>query len=191
MHMEMSPEMKGKLRKFYRLLMSRGDFKQTYFIASYILDERLHDLQDRRLLEALNCAMIVAYCRPFSGSDRNSERRVPILPASFLKGLSEEEKEIHEVVMSDRNTVLAHSDSSAFDFQPEMLEVGGKTVLMPWSNDIRTPLTREATERLQALAKKLMQKALEDRMMLEKEVGGVFERIPIERIIAEKEKENG
>jgi len=135
--------------------------------------------------------MIIAYCRPFSGGEKNSEKRVPILPASFLKGLSEEEKEIHEVVMSDRNTVLAHSDSSAFDFQPEVLEVGNKAALMPWSNDTRAPLTRKGTERLQALAGKLMQKALEERMKLEREVSGVFIRIPIDQIIAEMEKETG
>jgi hypothetical protein len=187
----LSPELRGKLRKFYRLLMSRGDFKQAHYVASYILDQRLHDSQDRRLLEALNCAMIIAYCRPFSGNDRRVEKKVPDLPASFLKGLSQAEKEIHDVVMSDRNTVLAHSDSSAFDLQPEAWKIGDRRILVPFSNDAAAPLTRDATETFQSLAKKMMEKALEERMRLEKELTNVFDEISVESIITEEEGKAG
>jgi hypothetical protein len=82
----LSPEIRGKLRQFYRLLLSYGDFKQAHYISSYILDEKLHNSEDVRLLEALNCAMIIAYCRPFSGNEQ-SDIKILYLPASFLKGL--------------------------------------------------------------------------------------------------------
>ena len=68
-----TPESEGKLHQLYRLLMSLSDFKQASLIALYILENKLHGREDhewgRTLHEALNCAMIIAYCRPFSGSD--------------------------------------------------------------------------------------------------------------------------
>jgi len=187
----LTPEMRGKIRQFYRLLMSRGDFKQAHYIASYILDEKLHDAEDRRLLEALNCAMIIAYCRPFSRNDKAVHIGIPELPASFLRGLSKDEKEIHDVVMSDRNSVLAHSDSSAFDLQPETWRIKDRRILIPWVNDTKTALTREATETFQSLAKKMMERALSGRMRLETELIEIFDEIPIERILAEEENKDG
>ncbi len=69
-----TPESEGKLQQLYRLLMSLSDFKQASLIALYILENKLHDREDhewgRILHEALNCAMIIAYCRPFSGRRR-------------------------------------------------------------------------------------------------------------------------
>ena len=171
--------------------MSRGDFKQAHYIASYILDEKLHDAEDRRLLEALNCAMIIAYCRPFSRNDKAVHIGIPELPASFLRGLSKDEKEIHDVVMSDRNSVLAHSDSSAFDLQPETWRIKDRRILIPWVNDTKTALTREATETFQSLAKKMMERALSGRMRLETELIEIFDEIPIERILAEEENKDG
>ena len=135
--------------------------------------------------------MIVAYCRPFSGNDKAIDARVPDLPASFLRGLSQDEKEIHDVVMSDRNTVLAHSDSSAFDLQPETWRIGDRKILVPWSSDTRAPLTRTATEIFQSLAEKMMERALSERMRLEKELIEVFDETPIERILAEEENGAG
>ena len=176
---ELSAEIRGKLRKFYRLLLSYGDFKQAHFIASYILAEQLHDSEDQRLLEALNCAMIVAYCRPFSGNDRAIGTKIPDLPESFLRDLSASEKEIHEVVLHDRNTVLAHSDSMAHDLQPKVLLIKDHKILMPEKNDTRAPLTKEATETFKSLSSRLRDKVLKERMKLEPELMDYFEQIPI------------
>jgi len=189
---KLSPEARGKLRQFYRLLLSYGDFKQAHYIASYILDQKLHVSEDRRLLEALNCAMIVSYCRPFSGSDRGIETKVPNLPASFLKGVPESEREIHEVVLKDRNTLLAHSDSSAAQLQPEVWKIKDKQILIPWQNDRRAPLTKEATEIFLSLVNQMRDKIMNERMELEPELIKYFEEIPIEKILEmETSNDNG
>lgn len=180
---ELSAEIRGKLRKFYRLLLSFGDFKQAHYIASYILDEKLHDSEDPRLLEALNCAMIVAYCRPFSGNDRAIGTKIPDLPVSLLRDLSADEKKIHEVVLHDRNTVLAHSDSIAHDLQPKVLVIKGRKILIPEKNYSRAPLTKEATETFKSLSSRLRDKVLKERMNLEPELIDYFEHIPIEKIL--------
>jgi hypothetical protein len=182
---KLSPETRGKLRNFYRVLLSYGDFKQAQYIASYILDEKLHDREDRRLLEALNCAMIVAYCRPFSGNDRAIDAKIPDLSVSFLRDLSEAEREIHEVVLRDRNTVVAHSDSIAHDLHPKVLVISGERILMPWKADTRAPLTRDATEIFLALVSRMRDKLWLERMRLEPELLDYFDHMPIEQILKE------
>jgi hypothetical protein len=55
------PELAGKLRLFYRLLISYNDFKHAARVAEHILSENLHarsgDTESPAILEALNCAM--------------------------------------------------------------------------------------------------------------------------------------
>ncbi len=173
-----TPESEAKLRQLYRLLMSLSDFKQGSLIASYILENKLHGREDhewgRILHEALNCAMIIAYCRPFSGSDPN---KIPPLPDGFLRILDEHEKEIHKIVMHDRNGVLAHSDSSAWDLQPEVWNIKGHKVLVPWCNDTSAPLTRGATETFYRICRKLMREVIKKRINLEKELMESFDTI--------------
>ena len=174
----LTTESEGKLRQLYRLLMSLSDFKQASLIASYILANKLHDREDhewgRILHEALNCAMIIAYCRPFSGSD---PKKIPALSDGFLRILDEHEKEIHKIVMHDRNGVLAHSDSSAWDLQPEVWNIKGHKLLVPWCNDTSAPLTRGATKTLYRICRKLMQELIKKRINLETELMESFDTI--------------
>ena len=76
-------------------------------------------------LQALNCAMIVAYCRPFSGNDLKTKSSIPDLPTSFLKDFSREEREFHDYIIQLRNTVWCHSDSLPIDLEPVVLKVPG------------------------------------------------------------------
>lgn len=100
---------KCPIKQYYRLLTAFSDFRQAQRIATRILDGGLHlDAAENRVLwEALNCAMIVAYSRPFvSGNRRRSTDGEP-LPGHFLKQLSKEERSLHELVLEDRNKLLA------------------------------------------------------------------------------------
>jgi hypothetical protein len=182
----LSLEVRGKLRQFYRLLLSYADFKQAHYVASYIIDEKLHDSEDRQLLEALNCAMIVSYCRPFTGSERGIETKIPPLPSSFLKEITEAEREIHQVVLKDRNTVLAHTDSNAADLKPEVWKIKDKKILVPWQNDRLAPLNQEATNIFLSLVDRLQDKIRRERMKLEPELIDYLYEIPIEKILGDE-----
>src|SRR3990172_2465398 len=94
---ELPAEVGGKLRQFIRVLMSYVDFQQAAGIAGHILSGNLHERypDDRFLLQGLNCAMIVAYCRPFSGNDRGAAVKIPDLPPQILLTLTPKEREIH------------------------------------------------------------------------------------------------
>jgi hypothetical protein len=174
-------EPEAKLRVFLRLLISYNDFQQASWIASYILAHRLQEKVERlrgrrqyriRLLwQALNSAMVVSYCRPFSANDRRSARPIPDLPKRFLRALSREERELHRVAMTDRNTMLAHSDSDAWDLRSFFMEAApGHKILLPLHNDTRAPLVHDAVERLQGMCGKLMRLVFAERKRLEKEL---------------------
>lgn len=165
-------EIAGKLRQFNRVLMSYVDFQQAGGIAGYILRDNLHERYpaDRFLLQGLNCAMIIAYCRPFSGNDRGVAVKIPDLPPRILQVLTPEEHEIHAVVMEDRNTVLAHSDSRAWEPRPQIHRGGGRDLLVPMFNYAHAPLTRAVTEQLSAMCGKLREACFEERLRLEPEL---------------------
>ena len=136
--------------------------------------------------------MIVSYCRPFSGSERGIALKIPNLPVTFLKSVPESEREIHEVVLKDRNTVLAHSDSSAAQLQPEVWKIEDRQILLPWQNDRLAPLTKEATETFLSLVSRMRDKIMSERMKMEPELISYFDEIPIENILGNKiEGNNG
>ncbi len=178
---EPSPEIRGKLRYFNRVLMSYIDFQQACNIAHYILGDRLHERLcdrgpgDRFLLQGLNCAMIVAYCRPFSGNDRGAAVKIPDLPARFLRVLTEEERWLHGIVMEDRDARLAHSDSEAWEMEPVVYRCDdGHEMLIPMHHSVHAPLTRKATECFRGMADKLREACFAERRGLEPELRPYF-----------------
>jgi len=158
----------NKFAQFNRVLMSYIDFQQAHAIASIILDEHLHETyprENRIKLEALNAAMVVAYCRPFSGN-----KGVPDLPSRFVRNLTPDEKEIHDALMDDRNTVIAHSDSEAWNMRPHYQEINGKHTLVPLHHGVHRPFLKEPTIRIQQLSEKQMETCFEERERFEKEL---------------------
>lgn len=137
------------------------------------------------LWQTLNCATVVAYCRPFSGNDRRTANRVPDLPTRFVKILTSEERKIHTLAMQDRNTLLAHSDSDAWNMRPIFVETApGRKVLLPLHHDVRAPLVHEVVERLNAICGKLMDLVFEERMKLEKELADMLPSVSAENLAA-------
>lgn len=177
-HKKSDAKLDGKIRQFYRLLMSYQDFQQAFGISSYIIDNKLlkkrikfKQYEDKLLLEALTCAMIMAYCRPFSANEKKTELKIPNLPTGILKVLNVKEKEVHNVVMANRNTLLAHSDSSAWNLRPYVFETkSGRKTLVPLSYNTKAPLTDEATVIFKNMSEKLMEKVFEKRMEFEREL---------------------
>jgi len=166
-------EIQAKLRQFTRVLMSYGDFKHARLVSSYILDENLHSEYPNEsfvLLPALNCAMIMSHCRPFSGNDARTRPKVPDLPSRFLDVLNDEERIVHDTVMQDRNKVLAHSDSDALQMEPVLMRINGGEILAPLTNWGLAPLTEEATATFSSAAQKLLEATFRKRERLEHEL---------------------
>ena len=161
----LSPETEGTLGLFNRLLISYRDLQHADQLAEYILARTCAGrgtAEPRLLLEALSCAMVIAYCRPFSGN------RPTDLPATFLEGLDPREQETHARLLTNRHRLLAHSDAAAWKPRPVAIRPTpwGKMVL-PRFGDARAPLTREDTEALRRMASKVMAAIMTERRRLD------------------------
>ena len=182
----LSPEITGKLRQFKRLIMSYGDFKHARLVADYILEGQLHAKypdESYVTLPALSCSMIIAYCRPFSGNDARTIPKVPDLPKGFLSVLNDEERAIHEVILRDRDKVLAHSDSDALDPEPVVMRLDEERhIVVPLTNWGLAPLTEEATRVLRSAASKLLEATLNERRRLEPELKQFFRVVALENL---------
>ncbi len=88
---------------------------------------------------------------------------IPV-PLCFL--IKSSIKEVHDVVMKDRHSVLAHSDWDAWEMEPVIERLAGSDLLVPMHNDIHAPLIREATEQLLRMCDKLREACLEERRRL-------------------------
>lgn len=162
-------ELEGKMRQYKRVLLSYADFKHAKLAASYILDSEMHQAYPETsyvILEALNCSMIIAYCRPFSANSG----LVPDLPSRLLRVLNPEERKIHDVAMQDRNMVLAHSDDEALQVEPIIWHVASRDMVVPVKNWGLAPLTREATIIFRSASEKLLVATMEERHRLEPEL---------------------
>ena len=169
-------EEEAKVRLFRRVFVSYNDFKQAAHISSHILTAKLHQGypdKDRHILLALNCAMIIAYARPFSGN-RGPETMLPELPKRFLRGFTPDEHALHKVVMKDRNKFLAHSDSDAWRLRLSVIRSPGRTMLAPLHHDTTAPLDEEHMRMLNGMAHKLMNAVYAERVVLEKELVDVL-----------------
>jgi hypothetical protein len=169
----LTPELDGKMRQYKRVLLSYADFKHAKLASSYILDAQLHEKYPEEsyiILEALNCSMIIAYCRPFSGNASRAAGSVPDLPNRLLRVLNPAERALHDIVTQDCNKILAHSDDEALQVEPVVWQVVGRDMVLPIKNWGLAPLTKEATIVFRAAAEKLFIATMEERQRLEPEL---------------------
>lgn len=180
-------ECQKNLKQYYSLLTAFSDFRQAQRIATRILEGGLHlqAPENRVLWEALNCAMIVAYCRPFvSGKRRRSTYGSP-LPGHFLKDLSQKERSLHGIVLEERNRLLAHSDVEARGYAPEVWTIDDEQIVTPWSRDVRAPLIDDAVRMLCAMCQKIMDKVMQERLRVEPEVRKYFPKVDVRAMVQE------
>ncbi|NOS81835.1 MAG: hypothetical protein HOP32_09685 [Nitrospira sp.] len=178
----LSDEQFGKLRLFNRVLISYNDFKQAHEIASLLVDGDLYrnyPRENRHLVIALNMAAVVAYSRPFlnCGSDLAHNR----LPGRVLRNLNAEELALHETVIEDRNTMMAHSDADANVAIPLVMETDrGPMVIPKNASAYATPLSSKAMQLLSVMALKLQEHCFALRQEMEPEVISFLPRVQAE-----------
>lgn len=168
----MSKEQKNRVKQFKRIVMSFADFKDAVDISDYIISNELHSEfeKNKLILSAMNCSMIMAYCRPFSGNDSRNERKIPDLGDKALKKLDTKELILHKSVINDRNKLLAHSDSEAVNLKFIINEIGRHTMLQPIRNWNTAPLNEETLVLFNALANKLLSYVATARNDIEDEI---------------------
>lgn len=173
----------GKLRLFNRILISYNDFKQTHEIASLLIEGNLYanyPKENRQLVIALNMAAIVAYARPFL--DSGGELAYNRLPEKILGKLNSKEKEVHEQVLRDRNTMMAHSDADANESFPLVVETANGPIMIPKNaSAYETVLTSVAMNTLCDMSLKLRECCFDMRRQMEPEMLKVLPKAQIDQ----------
>ena len=182
----MNEKIQNEIRLFNRLLMSYNDFKQAHEISTYLLENKLYEsypAENRTLVIGLNMAAIVAYSRPFS-SNRGAlaQRRIPL---DILDVLTEEEREVHDIVITDRNTMMAHSDADANDSFPLVLATGNSKIVVPMNaSPYANPLLPEAMKVLSEMSLKLQEEVFDRRQKMEP---NLIEHLPVKQAAGTEE----
>jgi hypothetical protein len=172
-----------ELRLFKRLLLSYNDFKQAHEVAIELLEGGHYDNYEhnRTLLHALNLTVIIAYSRPFKVS--RGQLALKSLPLEILSNFDHEQMDIHQQVLCDRDTMMAHSDSDANNALPQVLSRKGKKILIPINTSpYAIPLLREAMEKLANMAFLLQEKVFEMRMDIQPRI---IDKLPAVQIDSE------
>lgn len=168
----LNDEQFGKLRLFNRILISYNDFKQAGEIAELLLEGDLYKnypRENRQLVIALNMAAIIAYARPFV--DSKGKLAHNRLSGKVLRILNEGERKVHNVVLEDRNTMMAHSDADANISIPLVLEMDGRKILYPKNaSPYAVPLLPESMKVLSKISFKLQEHCFALRREMESEL---------------------
>ncbi|MBE4390466.1 hypothetical protein HJ029_21985 [Vibrio parahaemolyticus] len=162
----------GLLRQFKRVAISFADLKEANDIVSYIKNNKLYaDFEGNFLvLSALTNAMILAYCKPFSGNDSRNQIKVPDLPTTVLKVLSPDELSLHKFLIQLRNQLIAHSDSQAIEIKFAIHTYGDFQMLQPVRNRSSRCLSPEQLDLFESMSLKLLSHAATLRKDLEPKI---------------------
>ncbi|WP_230676967.1 hypothetical protein [Vibrio owensii] len=146
------------MRQFKRVTISFADFKEAHDIVSYIKNNKLcADFEGNFLvLSALTNAMILSYCKPFSGNDSRNQVKVPDLPTTVLKVLSSDELSLHKLLIQLRNQFIAHSDSQAIEIKFAIHTYGDFQMLQPVRNRSSRRLSPEQLDLFESMSLKLL-----------------------------------
>lgn len=183
-------ELQGRMRQYWRILLSYGDFKHAKLVAEHILSNRLHEKSSEEsyvTLPALNCSMIIAYARPFSGNSGRGPKAIPDLPGRFLRLLTLEEKQVHETALYDRNKFFAHTDTEAANLEPVLLQISeDREMVVPLVNWRMAPLELAPTRFLLSAATKLFEATLLEREKMEPELTPYFRKATLQDLYGNK-----
>jgi hypothetical protein len=169
-----------EFRLFNRLLISYNDFKQAHEVASELVNGDYYEKypENRHILHALNLAVVIAYSRPFKTS--RGKLALKSLPENILSSFDEEKMNIHNQVLSDRDTMMAHSDADANNVVPQAIDLGHRKMLMPTNaSPYAMHLLPEVMEKLADMAYELQEKVFEMRMEMEPQI---IDKLPLIRV---------
>jgi hypothetical protein len=122
--------------------------------------------------------MVMAYTRPFCGSQARRGSEVAALPGKYLRLLTADQLGVHKTVMRDRNKFLAHTDADAVDLEPLNLQLpNGKVQPMQIGNDRMAPLDAAATALLASAATSLLECVLVQVHELDEQLGPYFRTV--------------
>jgi hypothetical protein len=93
-------------QRLKRIILARHDIRAALHVAKHLLDLRILNVRDP-ILDALRCALVVCYTRPFIHT-----RKYPGIPKEYARFPREDLKTTHLQVIDFRNKFVAHRDQA-------------------------------------------------------------------------------
>lgn len=121
MVMGSSPPEQKLADQLTRLMLTAHDIRYALSAATFLLQdvdyEQSYSLADMRRFHCYETTMVVAYGRPFS----QSRNRLPVFAWKHAGvKLTDEEKTLHEKLITHRNKLHAHSDADFIDIRKQV-----------------------------------------------------------------------
>ena len=118
----MSMPTTGHQFRLSRLNIFLFDFRQAQRFAQYILRRKLHSVKNPQAVAklihlAFNTSLIVAYSRPFHGSNDGQKVKVSLREAVSAVLDTASEQALHRKVIDVRDQTFAHSDAAAHEIE--------------------------------------------------------------------------
>ena len=161
---ELPPALQTQLRLYRRLYISRIDLEEARATTEDLLARRIALPRSKRpspLLMAMNTALVVSYARPFVHSRGQSEVAEKAVPGILLRGLTAREREMHEALITMRNTEVAHSDADILEMSLEVFEGGDGAIFRSSREPFRRPVLRAILKLVEKLENALHQRCEE------------------------------
>lgn len=149
--------MEEKKRELRRWVLSSIDLEQAHRWVNYILENNLYLEDDdtaRTVGRGLQTAMIVAYCRPFSGNFER-DHTVGKLSDEFLETYTEQEHNYHSRILDLRNQIFAHTDSEHRDLSITIHGFAGQSMAWPSTHNPYPVMEKDELQQLRKMLKKL------------------------------------
>lgn len=159
------------LKRYYRILLSYGDFKHAFMCAkalSHFDEERLPEAETEH--RAVYCSLVVAYSRPFNSSGGSRIGKIPPLSSNVLDILEDNERGIHHYILLCRNKLIAHTDAQFADLEPIVASDMPGEMVVPLRNDSMAPFTAEYAAQVARVCEKLWTWSVEERHSIEPDI---------------------
>ena len=103
------------------------------------------------------------------------------LPEKVLRLLNDEERKVHETVLEDRNTMMAHSDADANQSIPLVMGIENRSIIVPKNaSPYATVLLPEAMQVLCDMSYKLQEYCFKLRQKMEPNMLSILPRAEME-----------
>ncbi|HEV8714309.1 MAG TPA: hypothetical protein VGX03_15965 [Candidatus Binatia bacterium] len=151
--------LRAEVRLLKRVVISEEDMEWARKVVDRLLESDLDDL-DRYAYET---ALVVIYCRPFSGNERKTSDKIGDLPDKSRKTFNDLERKVHDRVLKNyRNKLFAHSDSDAHGVTIGIHEVGGAKLAVPTKWAYKPMLSQADLQTLKKCIEKVSEYLLEE-----------------------------
>lgn len=156
--------LQAEVRLLKRIVISEEDMEGARKVVNRLLERALDDLDHY----AYETALVVIYCRPFSGNESKTSDKIGDLPSKSRKAFDDLERKVHRRVLKDyRNRIFAHSDSDAHGVTIGIHKIEGTKFAIPTKWAYKPMLSQADLGTLKKCIEKILEYLREEHLRIQ------------------------